>query len=224
MSFCCHQFPYVDLYKYPITSESEVRPWQPNKISVFCSAGKDKMLQDNGKCCGFRDQVNSSFQVWWLQIIKQKMWSKSKIYSMPFFLKTYPQCNGTCHAGTSWSHNINSHEAFNAGTSWSHHIRSHGTCHAGTSWSPPCLQWTGVGQAQTLPLPVAAPPAGSCQSSGAVQCRPLHCCTGGHCVPAIVRRARHMPATQAGTAATRGRYLITHGRNHVHTVQNRHST
>ena len=75
---------------------------QPNKISVFCFVGKDKMLQEKSICCGFRDQVNSSFQVWLLKTIKQNMLFRFNIYYMPFFLKTYPQCNGPNQTKEEW--------------------------------------------------------------------------------------------------------------------------
>ena len=66
--------------------------YQPNIISVLCFVCKDKMLQDKAMCCSFRDHMNSSFKVWSLQTIKQKMWSTLEICSMPSFLKTYPKC------------------------------------------------------------------------------------------------------------------------------------
>ena len=56
----------------------------PNKISVFCLISKDNMLQDKAICCGFRDQVNSSFQNLSLSTIKQKIWNIFEIYFMPF--------------------------------------------------------------------------------------------------------------------------------------------
>ena len=65
----------------------------PNSISIFCFVGMDKILQDKAIFRGVRDKVNSFFQVWLLQTSKQKMLSKFKIYSTPFFLKTHPQWN-----------------------------------------------------------------------------------------------------------------------------------
>ena len=46
-----------------------------------------KMLQDKSISYGFREQV------WLLQTIQQKMWSKFETYFVPFSLKTYAQCS-----------------------------------------------------------------------------------------------------------------------------------
>ena len=44
---------------------------------LLCLEGQ--LFQNKAICSGFRYQVNSSYQVWLLQTIKQKMWCKFKL-------------------------------------------------------------------------------------------------------------------------------------------------
>ena len=59
-----------------------------NVLSIFLYSA----LQQKDICCYFRNQVNSSFQVWLLHTMKQKMWYKVDNYLSLFHEFLYKWC------------------------------------------------------------------------------------------------------------------------------------